>query len=248
MTDHELAELLTVGCRILAEQGILDAYGHLSARIEGEPDLYMMNRGMSPALVEPEDFIVVDQYGKVARGNGHPNGEWPIHASIYRARPDVASVLHSHSKMSRIFSLSKRKLRGLLTSSVPEWQGGLAVYRSPGLITSREKGDEVANVLCGNCAALLRGHGDVVATDNVRSTVLKAILLKQNAEVWHELISHGCEPELWSDDEVRAWSAPPKFQISEAAQTALTDRVWDYYAARINGRLARLLGPGPLSS
>lgn len=241
MNDNELAELLTMGCRILTEQGIIDAYGHLSARLPGEPDLYMMNRGMSPALVTPEDFIVCDTNGKVVRGKGHPNGEWPIHACVYVARPDVQSVLHSHSRMSRIFSLSHRKMRGLLTQSCGEWQGGLPVYRRPGLVTSVEAGEELARTLCDGCAALLRGHGDVVATGSVKETVLKAVLLKQNADVLHEVISHGGEIDLWSDEEVAVWKGPLNFQISEQARAALTDRVWDYHVARATGRLARML-------
>jgi len=107
MVDYaELAERLTAGCRILAEQQIIDAYGHISARLPGADDRFVISRGMSPALVKPKDFIVLDLDGKVVEGNGQPNAEWPIHARIYHARPDVGSVLHSHSPLSRIFSLS----------------------------------------------------------------------------------------------------------------------------------------------
>ena len=231
MNDADLAKSLSLGCRILAEQGIIDAFGHLSARIPGEPQHYMINRGMSPALAVEKDFVVCDGDGKVVRGDGHPNGEWPIHAAIYRARPDVQSILHSHSKMSRIFSLSQRRMRGLLTSNAPEWQGGLPVYRTPGLITSMQRGEEVAEVLCDNCAMLLRGHGDVVVGASVRLTVLKAIALRQNEEVVHELISHGGEIDLWTDEELEKWKAPD-FKISDDAKSALNDRVWDYYVAR----------------
>src|SRR5690349_3212231 len=106
MDYRELAERMTIGCRILAEQEIIDAYGHLSARLPGSDSLFVMSRGMSPALVTPEDFIVLDLDGNVVDGQGFPNAEWPIHASMYRARADVGSVLHSHSELSRIFSLS----------------------------------------------------------------------------------------------------------------------------------------------
>ena len=67
--------LLTLGCRILTDQSILDAYGHLSARLSDRPDQFMISRGMSPALVEPEDFIVLDLDGKMMAGSGHPNAE-----------------------------------------------------------------------------------------------------------------------------------------------------------------------------
>lgn len=235
MLADELAARLTLGCRILVEQEILDAYGHLSARLEDRPGHFMISRGMSPALVEPLDFIVLDLDGTVVSGEGLPNAEWPIHASIYRARPDVQSVVHSHSRLSRIFSLSNRKLRGLLTSSAPEWQGGIPLYREAGLVTSPERGEALARVLSDGSAVLLRGHGDVIATAGVNSTVLKAIALKQNADVLHEVISHGDEIELWSDDALRAWESP-RHSISREAQEALASRAWDYYEARVTRR------------
>jgi len=242
----ELAEQLTLGCRILAEQEIIDAYGQISARLPGEDGLFMINRGMSPALVTAADFLVCDLDGGIVDGDGHPNAEWPIHTSIYRARPDVMSVLHSHSRLSRIFSLSHRKLRGLISSSAPDWQDGLPVYRAAGLITTLERGQALARVLGSNSAALLRGHGDVTATGSIRSTVLKAITLKQNADVLHELISHGGEVELWKESELADWANVQRASLSREAIEALGNRAWDYYEARVNGRLAALLRPdGP---
>ncbi len=244
MTNADLAARLTLGCRILAEQNILDAYGHLSARMPDEPGHFMISCGMSPALVEPDDFIVLDCEGKVVSGSGHPNAEWPIHASIYRARADAQSVLHSHSRLARIFSLSNRRLRGLLTSSAPEWQGGLPVYRQGGLVTTRERGDALVNVLADESAVLLRGHGDVIVSGSVKATVMKAIVLNQNADVLHEAISHGGEIDLWTDADLEAWRSPHQ-TVSREAQEAMANRAWEYYEARVTGRLGRLLGQLP---
>lgn len=243
MDLQELAERLTTGCRILAEQEIVDAYGHLSARVPGEDGHFMINRGMSPALVTPADFIVLDFAGQVVQGSGHPNVEWPIHAGIYRVRPDVGSVSHSHSTLSRIFSLSSRKLRGLLTSSTLEWHDGVPVYRKAGLITTSERGGEVARLLGPNSAILLRGHGDVVAGRDVTNTVMMAVTLKLNAEVLHGVISHGGDIELWTEEEIDEWGRRRDEGVSQAALDALSGRAWDYYEARVDGRLARLLHP-----
>lgn len=242
MQVEELATRLTTGCRILAEQDIVDAFGHLSARVPGNDELFLMNRGISPALVRSEDFIVLDWDGKVVHGDGLPNAEWPIHACIYRARPDVGSVLHSHQRLSRIFSLSQHKLRGLLMSNVPEWHEGLPVYGGAGLINSVERGDTLARTLGAGSAALLRGHGDVIATAEVARTVLKAINLKENADVLHELLTQGEQPDLWSPEEVAAWGAPMHVNVSREAAALLATKAWDYYEARVNGRLAALLG------
>ena len=239
-----LAEELTLGCRILADQEIIDAFGHLSVRYPGRDDCFVINRGMSPSLAEASDFIVCDFEGKVLAGKGHPNGEWPIHAAILKARVDVACVLHSHSRLSRIFSLSPHKLRGLLTSSSPEWQGGLPLYRAAGLVTSLEKGAALANVLGEESAALLRGHGAVVVGRSVRATVMKAIVLKQNADVLHGVLSMGAEPELWADDDLSAWRNPPRATVSDEAIEAKKDKAWDYYVARATGRLDQRSGGG----
>ncbi|MDA1324993.1 MAG: class II aldolase/adducin family protein [Proteobacteria bacterium] len=239
----ELAEQLTLGCRILAEQEIIDAYGQISARIPDTDTHFMINRGMSPALVTASDFLVCDLDGGIIDGDGHPNAEWPIHTSIYRARPDVRSILHSHSRLSRIFSLSHRKLRGLISSSAPDWQGGLPLYRAAGLITTVERGAALAKVLGNSSAALLRGHGDVTATGSIKNTVLKAITLKQNADVLHEVISHGGEIELWNESDLADWANVQRASLSPAAIEALGNRAWDYYVARVNGRLAGLLHP-----
>jgi ribulose-5-phosphate 4-epimerase/fuculose-1-phosphate aldolase len=235
---REPIQRLIEGCRILAEQDILDAYGHLSARISRTS--FLISRGMSPALVTKSDFLVMDVTGKVLAGEGAPNVEWPIHAGVYRARPDVGSVLHSHARLSRVFSLSPRPFRGLLTSAAPEWQAGLPLYEDAGLVTDAEKGDRLAAVLGRNSAALLRGHGDVVAAGGVVETVLKSIALKQNQDVFHEILCQGGEPRLWTKTELAAWATRRRAapENRDGAKDRAPDRVWDYYLARAEGRLA----------
>jgi len=243
MKPEGLAERLTLGCRILAEQEIIDGYGHLSARLPGHEGLFMINRHMSPALVEPDCFIVMDVDGHVVSGDGHPNNEWPIHARIYAARPDVGCVLHSHNKISRIFSLSPHKLRGMLTSSAPDWQGGLPVYRGAGLIMNKELGDALASVLANNSAALLRGHGDVIVDRAIDGTVMKAVTLKINAEVYHGVLQQGGDADLWNDEELGQWRTGREQTAAVVQNNALPNRAYEYYEARVNGRLARLLHP-----
>jgi len=240
-TVSAIASELSLACRILSEQEIVDAYGQISARLPGANGLFVINRGISPALATAGDFLVSDLSGKIIWGEGYSNSEWPIHAAIYQSRPDVGCVLHSHSRLSRIFSLSRKKLRGLLSSSGPEWQDGIPVYREPGLITSMERGIELSVQLGNSSAILLRGHGDVVATSGIKRTLLKAINLKMNADVLHEVLSHGEEVDLWSDSELAVWGQREIKGIGAEHASALVDRAWDYYVARVDGRLSRLL-------
>ena len=235
-----LVERLAVGCRILTEQEIIDAYGHLSARVPGSTDRFVINRAMSPALATQEDFVVMTLDGQVVEGNGFPNQEWPIHACVYRARPDVASVLHSHSRLSRVFSLSPVKLRGVVMGEVLEWKDGLPIYRSGGLIRNVERGDRIAELLGQGTAMLLRGHGDVVVGRDVVAAVMRAVRLKQNAEVLHDVLAHG-EPDYWSAEDAAGWGEPMQQAASPEAMAALANRIWEYYEARVNGRLRTLL-------
>lgn len=243
MDFSETADRLTKGCRILAEQDIIDAYGHLSARLPGEPNLFVINRAMSPALVVPEDFIVMDLDGKVVEGKGFPNQEWPIHACIYRGRANVGSVLHSHSTWSRVWSLSPVKLRGVLMGQAHDWNDGLPVYRDPGLIRTVDRGERVVETLGAGSAMLLRGHGDVVADADVARTVMRSITLKQNAEALHLVLAHGGAPDYWSAEDAKVWVEPMGPNVSREVAGQLAARALDYYEARIDGRLARLLHP-----
>jgi hypothetical protein len=117
----------------------------------------------------------------------------------------------------------------------------LPVYRGAGLINSLERGQKLAATLGTGSAALLRGHGDVVAAGDVSATVLKALSLRDNADVLHELISHGGNIELWSAEDVAAWAAPMHGNVSREAAALLANKAWNYYRARVDGRLAALL-------
>lgn len=237
-----VAAQLTLGCRVLAEQEIIDAYGHLSARAPDRENCFIISRAMSPALVTERDFVVMDFDGNVVEGEGFPNQEWPIHACVYRARPDVGSVLHSHSFWSRVFGLSPVKLRGVLMQQVVDWNEPIPVYRDAGLIRNVERGEKVVKLLGSGSAVLLRSHGDVVVDRDVIATTMRAIALRDNAKVLHAVLSMGRgEPDYWSAEEAAGWREPMQGAATGAYAAALQSRLFEYYEARVNGRLRRLL-------
>jgi ribulose-5-phosphate 4-epimerase/fuculose-1-phosphate aldolase len=100
---HNLKQLLVTACKVLANEGLTDAFGHISVRIPGT-DTFCIPAFLSPALVRESDLLVLDFEGKVIEGNSLPNREVYIHSECYRWRPDVGSVCHSHSPMVKVFA------------------------------------------------------------------------------------------------------------------------------------------------
>src|SRR5215210_5416701 len=159
---ESLKDLLVTGTRLLYEHGLVDAFGHLSARLPGT-DRFLINPRQSPALLRPDTVLTMNLDGEVVEGTMRANSEWPIHASIYRARHDVLSVDHAHTEMSIVFSMSPVGLRPIFGNTSAQFGAEpLPVYPYPRLITDRTKGDRVAETLGSRTAVLLRGHGCAV--------------------------------------------------------------------------------------
>src|SRR5579872_3281076 len=126
--DAALLEDIAVGSRILADFGVLDGFGHVSARHPTNPSHFLMSRSLAPALVTADDIMEFDLDGNPVDARGRSVFlERFIHAEIYRARPDVMSVVHTHSPGVIPFSVSKVPLRAMyhnpsfLAVGVPVW-------------------------------------------------------------------------------------------------------------------------------
>ena len=126
--DPALLEDIAVGSRILADFGVLDGFGHVSARHPTNPNHFLMSRSLAPALVTADDIMEFDFDGNPVDARGRRVFlERFIHAEIYRARPDVMSVVHTHSAGVIPFSVSKVPLRAMyhnpsfLAVGVPVW-------------------------------------------------------------------------------------------------------------------------------
>src|SRR6185312_14847797 len=124
-----LIDDLVAGSRILAAHGVLDAYGHVSARSDKRPERFLMSRSRAPALVTAADLIEWNADSETAAGDKRKGFiERYIHGEIYRARPDVIAIVHSHSPSVIPFSVTKAQLRaishvcGFLGTSVPNFE------------------------------------------------------------------------------------------------------------------------------
>jgi ribulose-5-phosphate 4-epimerase/fuculose-1-phosphate aldolase len=220
----ELKQKLVDGCHILDREGITDGYGHVSHRIPGA-DAFFTLADVSPGRVTADRLILLDFAGNYLGGEKSPPYEWPIHACIMRARPEVMSVCHTHSKWSALFSILKGGLRPahIYARFLPP--EGPAIYPGAGLIGTVERGAALANVLKDSAAVLLRGHGDAVVGANLEQAILRTIRLAFVAELAHMAVAHG-EPLYMTEEELATFSADQAFPA----------RPWEYYLSRVRER------------
>lgn len=219
---------------ILASEGVVDAFGHVSARHPEDPSRFLLARALSPELITRGDIQEYALDGsdltEMAR-KGYL--ERFIHAAIYAARPEVMSVVHSHSMAVLPFTVVGEPLRPVTHSCatighcVPVWDAQDKFGDTTLLISNMEMGHDFARVLGSNNAALMRGHGSTVIGRSIREAVYTAYYLQVNAELQY-----------------RASSFPPvKFltageidlicgRLADAKPSEGYDRSWVYWARR----------------
>jgi ribulose-5-phosphate 4-epimerase/fuculose-1-phosphate aldolase len=184
-----LLEDLAAANRILAMQGILDAYGHVSARSPSEPSHFFMSRSLAPQLVTPGD---IQEYGADSEPIGDtrkPYLERFIHGEIFRTRPDVMAIVHSHSESVIPFGISKTGLKPVYHMASFLWTGApvfdIRHVREDNdlLIRDRPLGEALAKSL-GPCkCVLMRGHGMTVVGESIPEAVFRAIYTEMNAKL-----------------------------------------------------------------
>src|SRR5688500_13886348 len=169
-----LIEDLVAGSRILAAEGVLDAYGHISARSDKRPGHFIMSRSRAPALVTAADLMELDADSEPLAGDARKGFiERYIHGEIYRTRPDVMAVVHSHSPSVIPFGVTRTKLRPIyhmgafLWSGTPVWDIRKVRQDNDLLVRDRPLGKALAEAL-GDCACvLMRGHGMTVVAYSI---------------------------------------------------------------------------------
>jgi len=187
--DSLIDDLVTAN-RILASQGIVDAFGHVSVRHPEESARFLLSCAKSPELVETEDIMEFTLDGAATDfAEGKPYLERFIHAALYRTRPEIQSVVHSHSHGPIPFGLTGEKLRPVVHSSatlgaeVPVWDAQTSFGDTDLLVSDMAMGLDLARTVgAGNCV-LMRGHGSTVVGKSIREAVYTAIYLDVNAEL-----------------------------------------------------------------
>jgi HCOMODA/2-hydroxy-3-carboxy-muconic semialdehyde decarboxylase len=198
--DPALVADLATANHILYDQHVVDAFGHVSVRHDKRPDRFLLARNMAPALVTPADIVTFDLDGTpIDAGDSKVYLERFIHGEIYRARPDVMAVVHSHSHAVIPFgAIRTHKLRaifhmgGFLGTETPVFEiRECAGDGSDLLIRNNELGVALAKSLGPKSAVLMRGHGATVVGATLPDAVYRGVYLDINARLQLQTIGLG---------------------------------------------------------
>ena len=232
MSDKEtkLVEKLVTANRILANEDIIDVFGHIAVRSERNPKEFLLSCSRSPRAVTARDIMRYRLDGTpVTKTKERHYAERIIHAAILEARPDVNSVCHTHSDGILPFASSGQAILPVIHAGTQFWEGvgWFEKYDQGGnlLVSSATEGKELAASLGSRRAAILKNHGCVVVGKSVPEAVLAAISLDKNARVQLETMRLG--NSLFIDPEQgRRGAAVFESPLS-------LERAWGYWLARL---------------
>jgi len=227
-----LAGDLVAASRILAQHDVLDAYGHVSARSDRRPERFVMSRSLAPALVKASDLMELDLDSEPLPGDKRKGFlERYIHGEIYRARPEVMAVVHSHSPSVIPFGVTRTRLRPIyhmgsfLWSGTPVFDIRKEREENDLLIRDRPLGKALAHSLGSCTCVLMRGHGMTVVGDSVQEAVFRAIYTEMNARLQLQAESLEGPIAFLSDEEGRR---------STASNRGTLERPWELWKSKVS--------------
>ena len=233
--EARIADLVTAS-HMLANEGILDSFGHVSTRSLQNPERFFMPRAMAPALVTRADIVEVGLDCKpVAPNAPRLNGERYIHCQVYKARSDVQSVIHTHDGAVLPFGIAGVPLKpvvaqaGFLPPETPlfEVRDANANEQKRGmLVLNANLGDALARTLGRNPVVLMRGHGETVVGRSVREATVRTLYTRINAQAQSAAMALNPKITAMNESELE----------TNAAENFDADRPWQNYLQRLNAK------------
>ena len=218
--------------RMLANEGVLDAFGHVSMRHPSDPGRYLLARSRSPAVIEAADIL---EYTLDSTPVTPPSvalyAERVIHGCIYEARPDVMAVVHHHAPAIMPFAIAGVPivpvfhLGAAAGETVPFWNQRDEFGDTNLLVVKPEEGRSLARTLGPHAAVLLNNHGATVVGRDIRELVSRAIFMCQNAE-------YQLRAKMLGDV---ATLTPGETRLASTlnALPNVTNRTWEYWTQRL---------------
>jgi HCOMODA/2-hydroxy-3-carboxy-muconic semialdehyde decarboxylase len=229
--DRAVLEDVAAASRILVDQGVFDAAGHVSMRHPASAERFLMSRSLAPAQVQADDIMefTLDCEAVDARGR---NGfiERFLHGEIYRARPDVTAVAHSHSPSVIAFGLSREPMRAMyhnaafLAQGVPVFDIRERFGATDIVISTAAKGAALARALADKPVALLRAHGMVAVGPSLPVAVFRAIFTVASANIQHQALALGGPVAALDAEEGR---------LADVVNVQTVGRSWDLWKSRV---------------
>jgi ribulose-5-phosphate 4-epimerase/fuculose-1-phosphate aldolase len=222
--------LLATANRILANEGVLDAFGHISLRHTSDEGRFFLARSLAPELVTEEDILEFDLSGEpVTPTDRALYSERVIHSVIYKMRPDVKAICHHHCPAIMPFCLTDLKLRvvtqlgAVLGKQVPVWDSRDEFGATNHLVTREAEAVSLAKCLDRNSIVLMKRHGATVVGGSLREVVFRSIYGCRDALLQTQALQHG-RIDAFSDEEIDLAGRFPEASLV---------RAWDYWHARL---------------
>jgi HCOMODA/2-hydroxy-3-carboxy-muconic semialdehyde decarboxylase len=223
---------LALANRILAHEGVLDAFGHVSIRHPSDPGRYLLARSRSPELIEPDDVLEFTLDSQpVVSPKAMLYGERVIHGCIYAARPDVNAICHHHSRSVMPFCISGVPLQPVdhlgatMGTAIPFWDQADEFGATDLIVAKPEEGQSLARALGPHWVVLMRRHGATVAGTSTQEMVFRSIFSCRNADLQREAQSLGSIRQMVPAevDKAGAFNLEPR-PIA---------RAWEYWMIRL---------------
>ncbi|MBH97816.1 MAG: hypothetical protein CMM56_05120 [Rhodospirillaceae bacterium] len=228
--DNAHTRLSLAACiRLLHAEGILTYNGHISVRASEDNHFFIHSLLDPRSDVLPENIVLLDLDGRVveATEGRKPPSEFHIHSEIYRHRPDIHAIAHTHSDAAIAFTLVSDNPLSVMRADAIHWSDGVPVHPDPTRINTSKKGKELCETLGAKSAVLLRSHGAVIVGSGLLNIFMLAIHFEENAQAQF-LASKLGELKPLSSIEIEALknSSSPEFYVHYA------NKIWSYYVSR----------------
>ena len=230
MTLAQALDELVTANRILAREGVVDSFGHVSIRHPERPERYQLSRARAPECIDIDDLMEFASDGTPIDPRGRkPYAERFIHGAVYDARPEVQAVVHHHSPSVIPFSVTGAPLSPMMHmcagigTRIPTWDSRARFGDTNLRVTNAAMAADLAAAMAQRPVILMRGHGCVVAGASLREVVFNSIYLQLNADLQTKAHALG-DVTFLSDGEVAA--------VLRTRGSFTFERAWEYWCRR----------------
>lgn len=217
---EQLKAKVALATRMLASQGIIASSGHVSARVPGTNLIVIGPADVTRDILTEADIVTVDLDAKKIAGRKREPLETEIHAGIYRARPDVMAVVHSHPVHSVVFTITGKPILPVSVHGAI-FADGVPTFDHVGHVNTRELGDGLGRALGSHRAVLIKMHGAAIVGSSVEEAFVAALQLEENAE-----------KQLWAEQTGTVTPMTPadaERSIRQSFQASSIAKRWQYY-------------------